>query len=657
MADLTGMLQAAAGAAGGENLYIEDVFSTYLYTGNGSTQTITNGIDLSGKGGMVWVKARNFSNNHAVADTARGTGKIVLPNLTNGQLTNAVYLPAFNSNGFNVEDGGGDVFNASTYNYVSWTFRKQAKFFDIVTYTGNGTARTIAHNLGSTPGCVIVKRTDSTSDWSVYHRGLTSASQNIYLNLTNAAATASSIWNSTAPTSTEFSVGTATAVNANGGTYVAYLFAHDAGGFGSSGTDNVITCGSYTGNGSTTGPTITLGYEPQWILVKRAVGGTAGWILHDTMRGLPTGGNSNYLQANASDAETGPANYVDVNATGFQLKTTGASWNASGSTYIYIAIRRGPMRPPSTGTSVFNLATATEPSSSPLLAPGTPPPDTVWHRPRLTEAQTVSFADRLRGNNLILGSANTSAEQSSPGNIVPPWNFTSGQSAQIAAGAYYNNSTSFLYAAYSLVRAPGFFDVVCYTGNGVSPQTITHNLGVTPEMFVYRQRAGGQWWLYHSGLPSPAINQYVRLNTTDASANAGIPVFGVSSTTFTVTDTLGGTTNTQPYICYLFATVPGVSKVGSYTGTGTTQVINCGFTAGSRFVMIKRADSTGDWYVWDSARGIVAGNDPYFLMNSTAVQVTNTDYVDTANSGFEISSTAPAAINANGGTFIFLAIA
>jgi hypothetical protein len=111
------------------------------------------------------------------------------------------------------------------------------------------------------------------------------------------------------------------------------------------------------------------------------------------------------------------------------------------------------------------------------------------------------------------------------------------------------------------------------------------------------------------------------------------------------------------YVAYLFATCPGVSKVGSYTGTGTTQTINCGFTAGSRFVMIKRTDSTGDWYVWDSARGIIAGNDPYLLINSDAPEVTNTDYVDTAATGFELSSTAPAAINASGGTFIFLAIA
>ena len=113
----------------------------------------------------------------------------------------------------------------------------------------------------------------------------------------------------------------------------------------------------------------------------------------------------------------------------------------------------------------------------------------------------------------------------------------------------------------------------------------------------------------------------------------------------------------QNFVAYLFATCPGVSKVGTYTGTGAAQTINCGFTAGSRFVMIKRADSTGDWFVWDSARGIIPANDPYLRLNLTAAEVTGTDYVDTTTVGFDITSTAPAAINANGGTYIFLAIA
>jgi hypothetical protein len=130
-----------------------------------------------------------------------------------------------------------------------------------------------------------------------------------------------------------------------------------------------------------------------------------------------------------------------------------------------------------------------------------------------------------------------------------------------------------------------------------------------------------------------------------------------TTSTFTLASAYDVNGSGQNFVAYLFATAAGVSKVGSYTGTGTTLQINCGFTGGARFVLIKRTDSTGDWYVWDSARGIIAGNDPYLLLNSTAVEVTNTDYVDTYSAGFEISSTAPAAINASAGSFIFLAIA
>jgi hypothetical protein len=118
--------------------------------------------------------------------------------------------------------------------------------------------------------------------------------------------------------------------------------------------------------------------------------------------------------------------------------------------------------------------------------------------------------------------------------------------------------------------------------------------------------------------------------------------------------------NTGSWIAYLFATLPNISKVGNYSGdTGNNVDVNCGFIAGARFILIKRTDtgSTGDWYVWDTTRGIAAGNDPYFLLNSAVAQVTNTDYIDPLSSGFTVTSSAPAALNATGGTYLFLAIA
>ena len=137
-------------------IFIEDLFSTYLYTGNGTSQTITNGIDLSTKGGLVWLKWREGGGNHQLQDTVRGATNLISSNTTDAQATDAQALNAFTSSGFTVGSLGAT--NGSGRLFASWTFREQTKFFDIVTYTGDGTDnRAIAHNLGSVPGCIIVK--------------------------------------------------------------------------------------------------------------------------------------------------------------------------------------------------------------------------------------------------------------------------------------------------------------------------------------------------------------------------------------------------------------------------------------------------------------------------------------------------------------------
>jgi hypothetical protein len=203
-------------------------------------------------------------------------------------------------------------------------------------------------------------------------------------------------------------------------------------------------------------------------------------------------------------------------------------------------------------------------------------------------------------------------------------------------------------------RAPSFFDEVCYTGTG-SARTVTHNLAAVPELMIVKRRSVANAWAVYANNDN---TDYLVLNTTAATADDNTYWNDTSPTSsvFSVESNNAVNASGSTYVAYLFATCAGVSKVGSYTGTGTTKQIDCGFTAGARYVLIKRTDSTGDWYAWDSARGIVAGNDPYILLNDSP-QVTTTDYIDTYSAGFEISSTAPAAINASAGTFIFLAIA
>ena len=136
-------------------------------------------------------------------------------------------------------------------------------------------------------------------------------------------------------------------------------------------------------------------------------------------------------------------------------------------------------------------------------------------------------------------------------------------------------------------------------------------------------------------------------------AFTGVP----TSTTLPITGGSNVGASNDTYLAMLFASLDGVSKVGSYTGTGNNIDVDCGFAAGARFVLIKRTDSTGDWYFWDTVHGITSGNDPYSLVNTYDAQVTNTDYIDPLNAGFTVTSSAPADINASGGQYLFLAIA
>ena len=220
-------------------VYLDDVFSTYLYYGNcpdnnlNTTQTITNGIDLAGEGGLVWLKHRTGllgSAPHALVDTERGANKTIYSNSTQAE---DAYddVNAFYSNGFQLKGQGNagcsnyGQGSTTTAKYASWSWRKQKGFFDIVTYTGNGTAgRTVSHSLGCEPGMIIIKNLDSTEDWRVYHRSL-GGTHNLVLNSTAASAATSSVFNQTDPTASVFTVGTSDATNKNGDNFVAYIFA------------------------------------------------------------------------------------------------------------------------------------------------------------------------------------------------------------------------------------------------------------------------------------------------------------------------------------------------------------------------------------------------------------------------------------------------
>jgi hypothetical protein len=635
-------------------IYVEDVFSTYLFTGNAlASQTITNNIDVSGKGGLVWIKSRNTtgSDGNYLQDTARGATSTLVSN-SSAAATSGV-LSSFTSSGFVQTAGWG------TSDFLaSWTFAKQPKFFDVVTYTGTGVARTISHNLNAAPGFMVVKRTDAISGWPCSFVG--GGTQYILLNDgTTINATDSTVWNGATATSSDFSVGTSTLTNASGGTYVAYLFANSAGGFGVNKTDSVVASGTVTTIGGIA--TVTLGWEPQWVLFKWNLSSAGGYYILDVMRGATVSIASNFLKANAStDENNGAGIFVTPNATGFTADGTFAG--VTNQQFRYLAIRRGPMKTPTVGTDVF-LPTSTSAAAGTSLTVGFPA-DMTWVK-NITGGvgEGTWINDRLRGYSNIYSA--TSSTTGSPASI------TSSGAAETASqyplvykvynttelvGSYFGGSTV---VNYNFRRAPGFFDVVAYTGTGTAgARSVNHNLGVVPGMIIVKARNGPyQWGVYQSTMANTDV---LYLDSTQAK-DTGMITWGSTtptSTLFYVGNTFttnGGSVN---YIAYLFATLAGISKVGSFTGTGALQTIDCGFTTGARFVLIKRSTvAAGSWYVYDSARGISSSSDPYYLLESTALQVTGTDYVDTDTTGFKLNAAGSTTVNISGASYIFLAIA
>lgn len=648
MSKLAKALTAAAGNAG-ESLYVEDVFSTYLYEGNGSTQTITNGIDLDGEGGLVWLQGRTSATGSRLDDTERPLNDHLRTFSTEAPITYSVFS-SLNSDGFSLVDSN---MNSSGADYASWTFRKAEKFFDVVTYTGDGTnGRQISHSLGSVPGMVICKSVSGISTWAVKH--ISSPSNEGQLNSTAAFAGYGNFPTSyTGFTDSYFTVDAGGSTNSNGATYVAYLFASDAGGFGDDGSESIIKCGSFTGNGSTDGPVIDLGFEPQWVMIKRASASGTGWYMHDIMRGMPNGGTDSWLEANSSAAEVNSIDWIHPTANGFKITNTQTGINASGNTYIYIAIRR-PMKTPESGTEVFSPVARTGTGAVTQVDAGFAVDLSISSERGTVFVGDKLFFDRLRGANVRLTSTGTAAESSSATDMLTA--FTNTGVTLGADANWYINKSGNPYINWFFKRATGFFDVVAYTGDGVAGRTVNHSLGVAPELMIVKVRDSSTWgWAVYAKPLGTGILQ-LQDNGDYVSTADWFNNTHPTDSVFYVSDQARTNLSGGSLIAYLFATLAGVSKVGSYTGTGSNVDVDCGFSAGARFILIKRTDSTGDWYVWDSVRGIVAGNDPYLLLNSTAAEVTSTDYIDPLSSGFTVTSSAPAALNASGGTYIFMAI-
>ena len=658
------ILAGASGAAGGDKVYVDDVFSTTLYTGTGASQAINTGVDNTDKS-LLWIKNRDITSSQQLLDSERGWDYVLSSNSTDQQYPNqsASGLTSVTNSGFTV--GASGNYNASSNKFVSWNFKAAPGFFDVVTYSGSNSVQQIPHSLGSEPGMILIKNLTTSIWWAVYHRSL-ATDKFLRLNETGSVLTSTAIWNQTRPTSTEFTVGVNGQVNGGGSNFVAYIFAHDEPVFGTGGDESIIKCGSYTGNGGVAGPEVDVGFEPQWVMIKNAgaTGSWSNWAIFDNMRGVTTGttatnGNDKMLSANLTTAEDTNPNYADdlinFTSTGFSLNNSGYGVTDDSNTHIYVAIRR-PNKPPEVATDVFNAILRTGTGSPATVDVGFPL-DLITTFYTTAAGQSKAVFDRIRGPEAFLATNSTNQEYAVSTNGAISFDSTS---FKTNSNGYFNNSGS-QFVNHVFRRAPGFMDVVAYSGTGVS-RDINHNLGVTPELIITKQRNGGNAWIVTSTYFSNPTGNYLHLNSNSAITNINNFFKSPTSTTYgygTAAPNEGYINNSSStYISYLFATLPGISKVGGYTGDGGTQVINCGFTNGARFVLIRRTDSSGHWYLWDTARGITNGNDKYFEINGTGAQYTENDN-DLApdSSGFKVRHGGATDININTATYIFLAIA
>jgi hypothetical protein len=323
-----------------------------LYTGNGSTQTIS-GLGFSPD--WVWLKKRSGAADHYLYDQVRGATYRLYSNTADAESTSSTGLTAFTSDGFTV--GSANDVNQSSNTYVGWAWdagtttdtsntdgsitptgvrANPSAGFSIVSYTGTGSNATIGHGLNATPDFYVVKRRSAADDWECYHSAL-GATYYGKLNATDAFTTAggTSRWNDTPPTNSVFSVGTTDNVNGSSSTYIAYCFAAVAG---------YSAFGSYTGNGSNDGPFLYTGFKPAFLIIKNTTSGVAEyWLMMDSTRS-PDNVVNEFLYPNGSGAEGTQYFETDFLSNGFKIRNSSRADNYNNESYVYMAFAEHPFK-------------------------------------------------------------------------------------------------------------------------------------------------------------------------------------------------------------------------------------------------------------------------------------------------------------------------
>jgi hypothetical protein len=310
-------------------------FQVKTYSGNGSAD---HAITLDGEEDMqpdlVWQKRRNDTNYHVLYDSVRGATKYIYANTTGAETTNANGLTAFGSNGFTLGNDG-DA-NHSSGTHVAWCWKESATAgFDIVSYTGNGSNRTISHSLSAVPKWMMHKDRDNASyNWGVYHHKLSpSDERNLNLNTDGAANVDSGgvYYNSTDPTSSVFSVGTNVGYNASSDDFIAYLWSEKQG---------FSKFGSYLAEGNADGVYVNLGFRPAFLMIKNISSNSTNWHLYDNKR-LGYNVDNDMQRPNLATADQTDDD-LDLLSNGFKIRRVTTALNTDGETYVYMAFAEQP---------------------------------------------------------------------------------------------------------------------------------------------------------------------------------------------------------------------------------------------------------------------------------------------------------------------------
>lgn len=630
-----------------EEKYIDQVYHTDVWMGSNSStaRTFGGGLDLSNNGGFVQIRRRNTSDHSAWFDTLNGNTKI-WQCAGGGSYQTVNYGFNFTNSGYNFASSNDQINGATDDYYVSHTYRCAPYFFDIKQYTGTGNSGlTIAHDLACNPAWILIKKADNGGGTFIHKHGpngITGHAGDV--NATQLTARTNAV---TAISTTNITLGDWSQINTNGGEYTVYLWADSTDNWGHDQNTKIISHGAYTGNGSNSNPGVwvTTGFQPQYIMIRNTDGSWGETIIFDDARGM--GFDSKYqnnIYWNTTNKENhyfddsdGPN--IDVTSSGFWMRASHNFMNRNGFSYVWTAIRRpdGTVGTPKDDpTKIFTICSGNGSGNPGFPTTGVRPDFAFW-RDIDTNGQNTRWTGRVMAGR-ALPAVSTTDGWADENNAVFD-RFDEGLKHQ-------SIPTDYRCWAWNL-EGSQCMDYQCWKGDGTN-RTYNQTMGGTAEMMIIKGDNGGHWVVYHKDTDSSPQNKHLRLNEDTALISSGAPWNSTApnSQMFSVGNDTSTNSSNVMYMGLFLRSQDGIQKIGSYTGNNTNQgdgygarAVTCGFQP--RFIMIKRIDAGGHWYVLDTNRGLTtdysSNGDKWFWMSSTNSQDQGAVIKLTAN-GFHVKT-------------------